>query len=309
MRFAVRGILLVCLLSCLCGDLRAQQPHARSSEAPPGKSAKNNFLREQPWAPADVDASSPPVQPGTQCSLPDVLARTGKRAEELVTNLQQFTAVEHLEHLEIDKKGRERGKQLRSYNYLVVIEKLRHNQLAVEEYRNGVTMVDSFPANLATNGLPALALLFHPEYARDYQMKCEGLGSWQGRPAWQVRFQQRDDRDCRMRIYRVKGQAFPIPLKGRAWIDAESYQIVRLDTDLVMPIPAIPLLREHLEVAYQPVQFKKKTLQVWLPASADLYFDYRGHRYYRRHSFSDYLLFSVDVTQQIQAPGVSEPPK
>jgi hypothetical protein len=33
--------------------------------------------------------------------------------------------------------------------------------------------------------------------------------------------------------------------KGRAWISADSYQIVRMETDLVMPVPQIQLSAEH----------------------------------------------------------------
>jgi len=49
-------------------------------------------------------------------------------------------------------------------------------------------------------------------------MRCEGLGQWDGKPAWQVHFQQRDDRPARLRVYTVGMRSFPVKLKGRAWI-------------------------------------------------------------------------------------------
>jgi len=36
-------------------------------------------------------------------------------------------------------------------------------------------------------------------------------------------------------------------LKGHAWIAAEGNEILRLQTDLVAPLPEIPLQREHLD--------------------------------------------------------------
>ena len=43
------------------------------------------------------------------------------------------------------------------------------------------------------------------------------------------------------------------------------------------------------------------------PRSAELFFHYRRHRMYRRHAFSHFELFSVDVRQQIEDPKITEP--
>jgi hypothetical protein len=67
-------------------------------------------------------------------------------------------------------------------------------------------------------------------------------------------------------------------------------------------VPEIRLLGEHQTVEYGPVLFVKKNEQLWLPKSAELYFDFRQHRYYRRHSFDRYVLFSVDSSQKISVP-------
>lgn len=292
------------LLLVAATGVRAQALNSPKPKDPPReKKLKKEFAESAaPWAPPNVDAAVPGVSPSTACSLPDVLAGAAKRVKELVTNLQQFTAAEHLEHVEIDKRGRPSKPQRRRFDYLVMILQLRHGMLSVEEMRDGGTALDKFPVNLATIGLPALALIFHPSYVEDFDIRCEGFGTWRGQPAWQVRFAQRADRTSRMRSYRLRGRSFPIAFKGRAWIAADSFQVVRLETDLLEAIPTIPLTREHMEIEYKPVDFKQKQLQVWLPESAELYMDFRGHRYHRRHSFSDFQLFSVDVNQQIADP-------
>jgi hypothetical protein len=294
---------LTLLLIAAAGVWAQARNGPKPKDPPQEKRLKKEFAESAaPWAPPDVDSAVPGVSPSTPCSLPDVLAGASKRVGEFVTNLQQFTAIEHLEHAELDKRGHASKPQQRRFDYLVMIQQLRHGLLSVEEMRDGGTALDKFPANLATTGLPALALIFHPGYIEDFDMRCEGFGTWRGQPAWQVRFAQRPDRTSRMRSYRLRGRSFPIAFKGRAWIAADSFQVVRLETDLVQAIPEIPLAREHMEVEYKPVAFKNKQLQVWLPESAELYMDFRGHRYHRRHSFSDFLLFSVDVNQQIADP-------
>jgi hypothetical protein len=219
-----------------------------------------------------------------------------------MTNVPRFTATERMEHREVGKAGNSRAPETRTFNYLAEMQEIRPGMLTMEETRNGSASLDSFPARLATLGLPVMALIFHPYFVDEYSMTCEGLGQWQGQPAWQVHFQQRPDRAARIRGYVINYRSFPVRLKGRAWIAADSYQVLHLETDLLEPVPGIRLLSEHLAIEYRPVLFQKQNVELWLPESAEVYMDFHGHRYYRRHSFSDFRLFSVDATQQIQPP-------
>ncbi len=255
-----------------------------------------------PWAPPDVDEVVPRVAPDAACSLPEALQGASQRVKELVANLEQFTATERIEHSELDKKGNWRPPLARSFKYLVSISEVRPGMLNVEETRDGGASLSAFPTRLATTGLVAFALVFHPYFVSDFEVACEGLGQWHGQPAWQVHFHQRPDKPARMHVFRVGGGLYPVKLKGRAWVSADTYQVVRLELDLMEPIPKIRLEAEHLAIEYRPVQFAKRNLQLWLPESAELYMDFRGHRYHHRHSFSDFLLFSVDATQQIHTP-------
>jgi len=91
-------------------------------------------------------------------------------------------------------------------------------------------------------------------------------------------------------------------LKGRAWVTADKFQIVRIESELVSPIPRIQLRSEHQIVEYGPVLFAKKNVELWLPKSAEIYFDFRKHRYYRRHSFDHYMLFSTDTQEKRNEP-------
>jgi hypothetical protein len=161
-----------------------------------------------------------------------------------------------------------------------------------------------FPGGVATLGLPALALIFHPYNAGNFEMSCEGLSRWNGAPVWQVHFRQRADKPNTFREYRIgqNGPAFPVGVRGRAWIAKDSYQILRMETDLVAKIPQIRLVADHMVVEYGPVSFRNKNVQMWLPQTAELYSEWKGHRIHRIHSFSNYLLFSVDEKQQISAP-------
>lgn len=259
-----------------------------------------------PWAPNDIDAAVPPVDTSATCALDKVLSEAGKKAQELISVLPQFTATEHMEHFEADREGNWSKPKIVDFNYLVEMKKIRDGSLVMEELRDGRLSLDKFPARLATLGLPAVAMVFHPFYVDGYSMKCEGLGTWDGRPAWQIRFQQRPDKYPRLRGYRVKDNSYALKLKGRAWIDAQTYEVLHIDTDLMEPIPAILLMREHLSVDYRPVHFKKENEDLWLQQSAEVYMDFKGHHYRRKHTFTNFMLFSVDVDQKDTVPGGTE---
>jgi hypothetical protein len=91
-------------------------------------------------------------------------------------------------------------------------------------------------------------------------------------------------------------------LKGRAWITADKFQIVRIEAELINPLPEIQLRSEQQIVEYGPVPFPRKNLELWLPSSAEIYLDFRQHRYYRKHSYDHYMLFSVDMEEKRKEP-------
>jgi hypothetical protein len=254
------------------------------------------------WVPPGVDATKPEVAAGVACDLPAVLAGVSERTKEFVANLQKFSATEHVEHYAINFNGHRLPAQSRTFEYIAVVNNNDSGLFSLDEYRNGSLDRSRFPGGIATEGVPAVALLFHPLLASDYNFKCEGLGSRKGRPAWQVYFIQRDDRPSRIGGYRTFNGFYPFDLKGRAWIDAATYQILGLESELVKPIPAVGLKKQLEIINYGSVSFHSHKQQLWLPQSVEVYFDGRERRFYRTLTFSDFKIFMVDTDQSIHAP-------
>ena len=274
----------------------AAKPDDRAS------ASRDTRTRANAWVPPDVDRSVPEVTPGATCSLSSVLSAAGKRVEELVRNVDKFTATEVVEHQRVDRSGRLGPPQNRNFNYLVTMAKTRSGGLNVEEYRNGGSAPEQFPDHIATVGTPSLALIFHPHHVDDFEMKCEGLGQWRGKPAWQVRFEERTNRRDAMMVVQIGGGSFSPRLRGRAWILADSYQVARLESDIADEIPKIRLRLQHQEVEYRPVPLPDSKAEIWLPSSTEMYMDFLGRRFYRRHSFTNLKFFSVKVEQTFGDP-------
>jgi hypothetical protein len=259
-------------------------------------------VTETNWIPPDIDQEKVVLDPGASCHLDDVIQATGDRVKELVENVDRFTATENVEHSSLSPLGLVVSKETRKFDYMVEIRPFGAHDLDVQEYRNGSVSAQQFPGNIGTIGLPTLALVFHPYYQEKYEFACEGRGTWRGKPAWMVHFQQRTDRKSAMLIYRVSGKSYAVGLKGRAWIDTTSSQILAIETDTMRPVPEIRLMRDHQLIEYGPVAFRNDTMHLWLPKSADWYSSLSGQRYHRRHTFSQFLLFSVDDQQKIGKP-------
>jgi tetratricopeptide (TPR) repeat protein len=276
-----------------------------SSKLPP--LSEFSPVTETNWAPPDVDNEKIDFDSTAPCRLDHVIRSAGNRVQELVQNVDRFTATEEIDHSNLSPMGLQTSHETRTFDYLVEIHQLGAKELDVEEFRNGSVSKQGFPEHIATVGLPSLALIFHPYYQSRYEFRCEGHTSWHGTPAWLIHFQLRAGHASEMLVYNVNGRSYVVGLKGRAWIDADNFQILAMESDIIHPIPEIRLVRDHQLIEYGPVSFRDHSMQLWLPKSADWYCWLSGHRYHRRHTFSQFLLFSIDDKQKIAKP--NEPVK
>jgi tetratricopeptide (TPR) repeat protein len=259
-------------------------------------------LSVRSWQPAGVDEMKPALAAGVACPSERVIEESGKRVQELSQDVTRFAAVEDLLHQRVDEFGNPTRTETRKYNYVASITESEPGFLSVNEYRADKLNLAGYPDQIASTGFAALALVFHPDMRDNFEISCEGLGDWHGQATWVLHFRQRDDRPVRMHSYKVGDQVHPVKLKGRAWMTADNFQIVRIESELVKPMPEIQLLSEHQIVEYGPIPFAKMNTSLWLPKSAEIYFDFRKHRYYRRHSFDRYMLFSVESEEKDKPP-------
>jgi hypothetical protein len=272
-----------------------------ANASPPASKPVYSSVRDF-WLDHELELNVPPVDPAVSCPMPQVLSGVAQRMAEFVSNLEKFTATELVEHSSLNPAKEAPKPEKKQFAYVVTISQNQFGTFMLDEYRNGTVDPSLFPGNIATNGLSALNLIFHPILSPDFTFSCEGLGQSDGKPAWQVHFAQRTDRPVRIRSYRVAQMSYSEYIEGRAWIDPGNYQVLRFESELEKPIPQIQLTKEHVAVKYAPVEFLNQKMRIWLPQEAELYVERRGHRYHRRHVYTDFKLFNVDTAQNLEAP-------
>jgi tetratricopeptide (TPR) repeat protein len=257
----------------------------------------------RPWAPPDVDAKEYVLAPGVACSTDQVLQSTQARTMKQLANFEKFLATEHIEHQMMDTNGNSEPVKTKDFTYLVFIRHTKSGLFFLDEERDGGENLNEFPTSLASRGLVGLGIsVFNPYYEHDVTYKCEGLSAWRGQAAWEIRFEQRATVPSRIMTWRNNRGVFPVALKGRIWVAANSYDLLHIETDLREPIPSLELDRDHLTIDYGPVRFDHGNTTLWLPWYAELYMQVHGKRYHHRHTLTNYALFSVDTEHQIKAP-------
>lgn len=222
----VLTLILPGLLIITCASLIAQQ----SDDA--DKKLKNRNLT---WNPPNVDSPIRSANSSPPCVLADVLEQAGARANELATDLQNFTAQEKIAYRTSDREGFVMDGGSETFDYVVVFQHVQGTPV-VEESRKPVRGDSVSSMAGGERGLAEIVLMFLPSLQGDYEMKCEGGAEWKGQRTWVVHFQQRRDKPARTSSFTDRGAVYPIKLKGHAWISADTGEVVHLEAGLMEEI-------------------------------------------------------------------------
>lgn len=288
------GLSLMLAAAVLLAAVARAAPQAIDNEKKP----KNRALR---WKPPALDAQVRGLISSPPCELSTVLAQAGERASDLIDNLQNFTAQEKVAYQSFDREGLVKDAGTDVFDYIVIFH--RAPGPIVEEKRNAKHGSSSAVATQG-RGLPEMVLIFLPNLQDDYEMKCEGRGEWEGQPAWVLHFQQRPDKANRTFSFRGFTDEYSASLKGHAWIAADSGEVIHLEVGLMHEIAPVKVHQWYLSIDYAPVRFTTRDARLWLPESADSYLDLGDLRLIVYHTFSDFLLFSVETEQKIEKPKI-----
>jgi Tfp pilus assembly protein PilF len=112
----------------------------------------------QSWGPPDINQAIPPVQADVVCPLPQILEETSHRTEDLIENLQRFSADECIEQIDVDKSGKSRSVTRQVMNYVAAVENNAAGYPAIKEFRAGSAGLQK--ASVVDTGSAAFALLF-----------------------------------------------------------------------------------------------------------------------------------------------------
>ena len=154
---------------------------------------------------------------------------------------------------------------------------------------------------MRTTGFACTTLFFHPTYQRGARFRLLGRQQISGHETWAIAFAQSPEMAQRIGRFDVDGKSVPLLVQGIAWIDRDTYQIVRMRTDLLTSPPKSRLKRQTTEIQFGEVHFKGLPTALWLPREVTVTVEWKGRRFRNFHRYSDFRVFKVETEERRKA--------
>jgi len=237
-----------------------------------------------------------------QDDLPVILSRTGKDVQGFFQNFSNTLSEEEVRETRLGKKGETKDSLEENFQYLL-LAKPETWGVGLEEYRTDKhgDRTGSRGLNagfMLTSGFASASLVFHPSYQSGASFRLLGQQVLAGHHCYVVAFAQKPEKAQMVERFNTDQESVMVLFQGVAWIDADTYKVVRLRSDLLAPQPRIRLERQTTEITYEPVQFKEIAAVMWLPSEVAVTVQWRGRTFRNSHTYSRFRLFNTEVKEK-----------
>jgi len=253
------------------------------------------------------------MQPAAnQDELPMVLAKTGEDVRSFFQNISNTMSEEQVRETRLGKKGETKDLLEEKFQYLLLTTPQKWG-VDLEEYRTDKNGDRTAPKGLSeglmlTSGFVSASLMFHPSYQAGASFRLLGRQDVAGHHCHVIAFAQKPEKPKMIEGFNTDQETVMVLLQGVAWIDQDTYKLIRLRSDLLTPQPIIRLERQTTEITYEPVQFKQLAMAMWLPSAVDVTVQWRGRTFRNSHTYSRFKLFNTEVKDKIRKVEPAEPP-
>lgn len=246
------------------------------------------------------------LQPAvSQEELATVLQRAGESVEAMFRSFPNTVSVEQIRQERRGKGGKIKNSLDQSFQYLLLARPEKWG-LGLEEYRTNARGDRDAPVGLKdglmlTAGFASAPLLFHPVYQAGSNFRYLGRQELEGRALLVVAFAQRPETVKMIERFNTDNASVLVLLQGVAWVDATTYRIIRMRSDLLKPPSGVRLERQTTEIRFQQVPFKEIAAALWLPQEVAVTVDWKGRTFRNLHRYSDFKLFNVATEEHRKA--------
>jgi tetratricopeptide (TPR) repeat protein len=253
--------------------------------------------------PSDLTGLKPATDQG---QLDSILSEVGKTVAEFFGNFPSTSSLEQIHQEKLRRKQKVGATLDQKFRYLCFTPAETWGP-GFDEYRTDLLGIQASPQGLAdgfmlTSGFASASLLFHPTYQSQTAFRYLGQQKVNGRDTYVIAFAQQPGKARLNGAFKSGQISMTTFSQGLAWIDSQNYQITRLRTDLLRPLPEINLERESTEIAFGEVHFKGMAQGFWLPQQVTVAVDWNGKHLRNEHRYSEFKLFNVEATQKIRKP-------
>ena len=289
-------------------SVQNQQKVARSYAKPAKVQERVDFLTRPP------ENLIPGLEPARDpAELVPILDAVGAKIQELLRTFPNTSSLEAIQQQKVGRKGQVSETQKQRFRYLCIVPNEKWGPGFIE-YRADFNGNAAMPKGLSegfmlTQGFNSTALFFHPSYRAESEFRFLGRQRVDGRNTDVIAFAQIPGKAHLTGNFRKGQTSYTTFSQGLAWVDAATFQIVRIHSELLAPLPELNLEKQSMDVNFHEVHFAHVNQTVWLPDQVLVSLDWNGRRLRNRHDYSDYMAFDVDATEKIAQPkGVAASP-
>ena len=230
-----------------------------------------------------------------QSQLPRILDRVSASLGRFVSNFTNITALETIDESAMEATAR-RTSQIEQFRYLILAQP-ESGAFTLAEYRTDLKGREESgesltPGFIKTTGFVSMALFLGPLEQAWSDFHHLGEQAVDGSPTEVVAFAEHVWPVAVTGHWLVGGGSVPLLVQGVAWIRSSDYQIVKMRTDLLAPIP--PLTRMTTKVSYAMNQLDGGPPDFWLPKQVEVIVNIGRAEFTNRHKYSEYHLFRVE---------------
>ena len=246
----------------------------------------------------------PGLQPATdQQQLGSILDGVGAKILEMTKSFPNTSSLEEIHQEKLGHKGKVSNTQDQKFRYLCMVPHQAWGP-GFMEYRADLSGSEASVKGLSegfmlTKGFSSAGFVFHPTYRAESNFRYLGRQKVNNRDTFVVAFAQIPGKAHFSGKFRQENTTVTTLCQGLAWIDSSTYEIIRLHTDLLTPLPELRLEGEATNIDFKEVHFKTLGGALWLPEEVTVTLNWNGKVLRNTHEYSDFRIFNVDASEKI----------
>jgi hypothetical protein len=219
-----------------------------------------------------------------------------KQVVQYISQLANLHCKEMVTQEKFSPKGHVETTEHSSYDYLIMMEGSGDDfQLNESRLETKAAPHKQLPM-LVTNGFSTLLLVFHPYYSGAFEFEPGAEETVDGVQALTVHFKHiRGQRS--LAALSLRNREFPLELKGTAWLDKNTGQVLKMESTLIDDMSDIGLRSLNVHVDYRYIQLGKNNASLTLPVLATVEVMTPRQHWRNTHKFSDYKVFGAEAEQ------------
>lgn len=237
-----------------------------------------------------------------QQELPLILQRMGQSVDDFARDIGDLIADEDLTQEKLNARGRLNAKEHSQHNYLILYHDRRWGadaEYRMDEKGNRLGPIGLEKGYMVTSGFALDAISFSSAAQKQSKFRYLGEGKIQSRETYVLAYAQRPGEATFFVTRRTPGgKDVDLLTQGILWVDKNSFQIVRMRSDLLAPDDQLAQLTT--KVTFSEVQLHDVPQPLWLPSEVDVFMETEKQKFRNVHHYENYRRYRVSV--KIVAP-------